>query len=145
MSISHQCELLGIKRSTYCYRPKGESPENKEFIRHIDAQFLESPFYRTRQMRRHLRQLGYSVERRRVKRLMCKIGRMVYIKKPKTSSSHPQHIKYPYLLRGLKIDSPNQVWCADITNIPMQRGHLNLAQSWTGTAVQCFPGNSRTR
>ncbi len=92
----------------------------------IDAQFMETPFYGSRQMARHLRNQGYCVGRKRVRRLMARIGLRVVYQKPKTTAPHPEHRKYPYLLRGLLIDRPNHVWCADITYIPMRRGFLYL-------------------
>lgn len=137
LSISRQCALLGLKRSTYYYEPKGESAENQDLIKIIDAQFLDTPFYGTRQMRRHLRNLGYKVGRRRVRRLMRKMGLAAVYQKPRTSTAHPTHKKYPYLLRGMKITKPNQVWCADITFIPMPKGHLYLVaiMDWYSRAV----------
>ena len=126
LSISRQCALLDLKRSTYYYRPKEENSFNKELMRLIDEQFLETPFYGTRQMKRHLVNLGYKVGRRRVKRLMRKMGLMAVYQKPRTTIPHPEHKVYPYLLRGLKINRANQVWCADITYIPMHRGYLYL-------------------
>lgn len=137
LSISRQCALLGLKRSTYYYEPKGESAENTELIKIIDAQFLDTPFYGTRQMRRHLRNLGYKVGRRRVRRLMRKMGLVAVYQKPRTSTAHPAHKKYPYLLRGMNINKPNQVWCADITYIPMPKGHLYLVaiMDWYSRAV----------
>ena len=137
LSVSRQCNLLGLKRSTYYYQPKGESPYNEELMRRIDEQFLDTPFYGTRQMKRHLVNMGYKVGRRRVKRLMRKMGLVAVYQKPRTSNPHPEHKVYPYLLRGVKIDRPDQVWCADITYIPMQRGFLYLVavMDWHSRAV----------
>lgn len=137
LSVAQQCVLLGLKRSTYYYRPAGENPYNQELMRHIDEQFLETPFYGSRQMKRHLVNMGYAVGRRRVKRLMRTMGLVAVYQKPRTSNPHPEHKVYPYLLRGLKIDRPNQVWCADITYIPLQRGFLYLVaiMDWYSRAV----------
>ena len=137
LSVTRQCSLPGLKRSTYYYQSKGESPHNEELMRRIDEQFLDAPFYGTRQMKRHLVNLGYKVGRRRVKRLMRKMGMVAVYQKPRTSIPHPEHEVYPYLLRGLEIDHPNQVWCADITYIPMQRGFLYLVaiMDWHSRAV----------
>ena len=95
-------------------------------MKKIDELFLECPFYGFRQMRTSLRDLGYRVGRKRVQRLMRKMGLMAIYRKPKTSRPHPDHKVYPYLLRNLKIDRPNQVWASDITYIPMRRGYMYL-------------------
>ena len=91
-------------------------------MRGIDAQFLETPWYGSRQMARHLRRHGHVVGRKRVRRLMAKLGLAAVYQRPCTTVPHPEHRKWPYLLRGLVIDRPDQVWCADITYIPMRRG-----------------------
>ena len=95
-------------------------------MRLIDETFLECPFYGARQMVRHLRRLGWAVGRRRVRRLMRKIGLSPIYQAPRTSEPHPAHKTYPYLLRKLVIERPNHVWCADVTYIPMRRGFLYL-------------------
>jgi putative transposase len=126
LSVLRRCELLSIGRSTYYYQPAGETPENLTLMRLIDAQFLETPWYGSRQMARHLRREGREVGRKRVRRLMAKMGLAPIYQKPRTTVPHPEHRIYPYLLRALVIDRPNQVWCADITYIPMRRGFLYL-------------------
>ena len=95
-------------------------------MRLIDETFLECPFYGARQMVRHFRRLGRAVGRRRVRRLMRKIGLSPIYQAPRTSEAHPAHKTYPYLLRKLLIERPNHVWCADVTYIPMRRGFLYL-------------------
>ena len=95
-------------------------------MRLIDEAFLECPFYGARQMVRHLRRLGWKAGRKRVRRLMRKIGLSPIYQAPRTSAPHPAHKVYPYLLRNLTIGRPNQVWCADVTYIPMRRGFLYL-------------------
>ncbi len=125
-SIGSQCELVSIARSSYYYTGKGERPLNLKLMRFIDEQFLRTPFYGSRQMRKHLRRQGYFVGRHRVRRLMRKMGLEAIFQRPKTSEPHPEHRIYPYLLRKMTIDQPNQVWCADITYIPMHRGFLYL-------------------
>ena len=95
-------------------------------MRIIDEQFLLTPYYGSRQMKCHLRRQGYCVDRKRIRRLMRLMGLEAIYQTPKTSLAHPQHIKYPYLLKGLVIDRPNQVWCTDITYIPIKRGFLYL-------------------
>ncbi|MBF0271738.1 MAG: IS3 family transposase [Magnetococcales bacterium] len=95
-------------------------------MKRIDQQFPEMPYYGTRKMRAWLRQERYTVGRKRVQRLMRKLGLQAIYRKPNTSKRHPEHRIYPYLLRGLPIDRPNQVWASDITDIPMPQGFLYL-------------------
>jgi putative transposase len=126
LSIVRQCELVSISRSGFYYQPAGETPLNLELMRLIDRQFLETPWYGSRQMARHLRREGYTVGRKRIRRLMAKMGLEPISQRPRTTVPHPDHQVYPYLLRELVIERPNQVWCADITYIPMRRGFLYL-------------------
>jgi len=95
-------------------------------MRLLDEQFLETPYYGSRRMVYHLRRQGYRVGRKRVRRLMAKMGLAVIYRRPRTSAPHPQNPIYPYLLRGLAVTRPDQVWCADVTYIPMRRGFLYL-------------------
>ena len=95
-------------------------------MRIIDEQYLKTPVYGSRSMRNYLRRLGYNINRKRVQRLMRLMGLEAIYPKPKTSKPHPAHKIYPYLLRGLKINRPNQVWAADITYIPLKRGFMYL-------------------
>lgn len=126
LSITAKCRLLSISRSSFYYTPQPESEETLALMAVIDAAFLEMPWYGSRQMVRHLRRLGQHVGRRRVRRLMAKMGLSPIYQRPRTSDPHPQHRIYPYLLRHLAIERPNHVWCADITYIPMRRGFLYL-------------------
>ena len=126
LSLSRQCRLLSISRSSFYYAPKGESPGNLALMRHIDELFLKYPFYGSRQMVRQLWREGVCVGRHRVRRLMRLMGLEAIYQAPRTSAPHPAHRVYPYLLKGMAIDRPNQVWCADITYIPVQRGFLYL-------------------
>ena len=126
LSIVRQCELVSISRSSFYHRPVGETAETLALMRLIDAQFLESPWYGSRQMARHLRRDGHEVGRKRVRRLMTRMGLAPIYQRPRTTVPHPEHRIYPYLLRDLVVDRPNQVWCADITYIPMRRGFLYL-------------------
>lgn len=126
LSIARQVELLGLSRSTFYYAPRGESAENLALMRRIDALFLECPFYGTRQMVRALTREGRFVSRCRVRRLMALMGLRAIYRKPRTSDPHPAHKVYPYLLRDLKVTRANQVWCTDITWIPMSKGFLYL-------------------
>ncbi len=125
-SLSRQCRLLSVSRSSFYYAPKGESPENLALMRRIDELFLKYPFYGSRQMARRLRRDGVRIGRHRVRRLMRLMGLQAIYQAPRTSVPHPAHRIYPYLLNGMAIDRPDQVWCADITYIPVQRGFLYL-------------------
>lgn len=137
LSITKQCGLLLFSRSSWYYDALGESPFNLKLMRLIDEEFLEDPSYGARQMARYLRRQGYWVNRKRVKRLMQKMGLMAIYQRPNTSKPHPEHTIYPYLLRGLDINEPNQVWCADVTYIPMRRGFLYLVaiMDWASRKV----------
>ena len=115
LSLSRQCRLLTISRSSFYYAPKGESLENLALMRTLDALFLKYPFYGSRQMVRQLRREGVRVGRHRVRRLMRLMGLAAIYQTPRTSEPHPEHRVYPYLLKGLAIERPDQVWCADIT------------------------------
>ncbi len=126
LSLSRQCEVLSISRSSFYHAPKGESPATLALMRRIDELFLKYPFYGSRQMARQLRREGVRAGRHRVRRLMRLMGLAAIYQAPRTSAPHPAHRIYPYLLKGLAIDRPNQVWCADITYIPVQRGFLYL-------------------
>ncbi|UWQ16078.1 IS3 family transposase (plasmid) [Aliiroseovarius sp. M344] len=126
LSVGKQCALLSISRSSFYYEPKGESQMNLDLMRLIDKQFLETPFYGVRQMTWHLRNDDHLVNEKRIRRLMRLMGLMPIYQKPNTSKAAKGHKIYPYLLRGLRVDRPNQVWCADITYLPMRRGFLYL-------------------
>ena len=110
---------------------------NLELMRLIDKQYHETPWYGARQMARLLRRQGHGVGRKRIGRLMRLMGLLAIYQKPNTSKPHPLHKIYPYLLRGMTIDRPNQVWCADISYIPMRRGFLYLVaiMDWSSRKV----------
>ncbi|QFS83607.1 Integrase core domain protein [Roseivivax sp. THAF40] len=126
LSIGQQCKLLSIARSSFYYTPKGETKQNLGLMRRIDEQFLETPFFGVRQMTWHLRNDGHLVNEKRIRRLMRLMGLMPIYQKPNTSRPARDHKTYPYLLRGLRVERPNQVWCSDITYLPMRRGFLYL-------------------
>jgi putative transposase len=126
LSVRRQCRLLSLARSNLYYQSKGESAGNLWFMGIIDKQFLETPWYGSRQMARYMQRQGHKCGRHRVRRLMRLMRLVPIYQTPNTSKKHPRHKIYPYLLRGLKIERPNQVWCVDITYIPMQRGFLYL-------------------
>ncbi len=126
LSVVRQCRLMSLSRSSCYYQGKGETELNLRLMRLIDEQYLKTPFYGSRQMTRHLRREGLRVNRKRVKRLMRQMGLRTIYQRPNTSKPHPEHRTYPYLLRDLAITRPNQVWCSDITYIPLKRGFLYL-------------------
>nr|WP_287259476.1 IS3 family transposase [Thioclava sp.] len=126
LPIGKQCKLLSISRSSFYYTPKGETAMNLALMRQIDEQFLETPFFGVRQMTWHLRNEGHLVNEKRIRRLMRLMGLMPIYQKPNTSKAAKGHKTYPYLLRGLRVTRPNQVWAADITYLPMRRGFLYL-------------------
>lgn len=126
LPVVAQCRLLKIARSTLYYRPVAVDPDDLALMRRIDELYLASPFYGSRRMVAVLRREGLVVNRKRVRRLMRLMGLEAIYQKPNTSQGHPDHKVYPYLLRGLSIERANQVWCADITYIPMARGFVYL-------------------
>jgi len=137
LSLSQQCRLLSVSRSSVYYTPRGDSAATLALMARIDAIYLEMPFFGSRQMARQLRREGYQVGRHRVRRLMRRMGLQAIYRAPRTSARHPEHKIYPYLLGGLSIDQPNQVWCADITYIPVQRGFFYLVaiMDWASRRV----------
>lgn len=126
LSITRQCELLKLSRSSLYYKKTGESSYNISVMHEIDKASTEWPFFGVRQMRRHLVRLGYAVGNKRVRRLMRLMGIEAIYQKPRTTVPDVAHKRYPYLLGDLQITESNQVWSADITYIPMQKGFLYL-------------------
>jgi putative transposase len=127
LSVRRQCELLGLHRSSWYYEPAPESEENLRLMRLIDRQYTDCPFYGSRRMTVWLRGQGEEVNRKRVQRLMRLMGLEALYPKPRLSAAAPGHRVYPYLLRGVRIERPNQVWSADITYVPLPAGFLFLA------------------
>jgi len=126
LSIVRQCRLLAINRSGLYYQPRGISKEDLALMKLIDRQYLVTPFYGARKIAAWLKGQGYSVNRKRIRRLMCMMGLRAIYRRPRTSQPAPGHKIYPYLLCGARITRPNQVWAAVITYIPMARGFLYL-------------------
>ena len=126
LPVSAQCRLLKVARSTLYYQPVPAGADELAVMRRIDEPHLEYPFYGSRRMAVVLRDDGWAVNQRRSQRLMRVMGLKAIYQKPNTSRPHPDHPVYPYLVRGLIIDRPNQVWCADITYIPMAKGFVYL-------------------
>lgn len=125
-SIREQCRQLKIPRSTLYYRPMPVSSNDLALMRRIDEQYLKTPYYGSRRMVAVLRRQGTAINRKHVQRLMRLMGIEAIYPKPNLSRRHPQHRIYPYLLKGLAIMRPNQVWCADITYIEMATGFVYL-------------------
>ena len=126
LSVVRQCKLLDISRSGLYYQPVVVSQEDLTLMKMIDRQYLATPFYGARRIAAWLKNQGYRVNRKRVRRLMRIMGLKAIYRHPRTSQPAPGHKIYPYLLSGMEITRPNQVWAADITYIPMARGFLYL-------------------
>ena len=145
LSSRRQCRLMSLNRSTLYYEPKGESEENLQLMRRLDEQFLKTPYYGSRQMVYHLKRRGSRVGRKRVRRLMAKMGLAVIYQKPRTSQPHPENRVYPYLLEDWR--SPGPIRCGARMS-PTSRcvgAFCTWWRSWTGTAAGFCPGGCRTR
>jgi putative transposase len=127
LSVRRQCELLGLNRSSFYYEPAAETPENLRLMRLIDQQYTKRPFYGSRKIVEWLSAQGETVNRKRVQRLMRLMGLEAIYPKPRLSLAGRGHRIYPYLLRGVAIVRPNQVWSTDITYIPLLAGFMYLA------------------
>ena len=126
LSVSRQCALLGLSRSSYYYELKGESELNLELMRLIDEQYTRAPFFGEPKMTEWLNRLGYEVNHKRVERLMRVMGLQAIYPRKRLSAGGANRRNYPYLLAGLVIDHPNQVWCTDITYVRMAGSFLYL-------------------
>ncbi len=126
LSIVHQCELLGLNRSTYYLSPAVESVENLRLMRLIDEQYLKTPFYGSRRMTAVLERSGESVNRKRVQRLMRRMGLEGLFPGRRTSIAEPGAKAYPYLLRDRTLTRIDEVWSSDITYVPMRHGFMYL-------------------
>jgi putative transposase len=127
LSVRRQCELLGLNRSTLYYEPTGATPEDLRLMRLIDEQYTACPFYGSRRMTQWLTRRGEEVNRKRVQRLMRTMGLEAIYPKPRLSAAGRGHKIYPYLLRGVTIERPDQVWSTDITYVPLPSGFMYLA------------------
>ena len=126
LSVARQCKLLDISRSGLYYQPARVSENDLELMKLIDCQYMVTPFYGTRKMAVWLKSKGHSVNRKHVRRLMQLMGLKAIYRRPRTSPPGPGNKIYPYFLTGMAITRPNQVWCADITYIPMAHGFMYL-------------------
>jgi len=144
LSISRQCELLQLPRSSY-YRPRSslaEGPDNLELMRLIDEEFLRYPFYGSRKMTVYLNRKGLSVNRKRTQRLMRLMGLESIAPKPNTSRQRKGHKVYPYLQKKISNTEAGQVKCPDITHIRLAHGFVYLTANGIRQAVMCCPGKS---
>ena len=137
LSVTRQCHLLAVPRSSAYARPQDVSAANIDLMRQLDELYLKWPFYGSRRLCDELRQQGHRVNRKRVQRLLRKMGLTAVYPKPRTSKPGKGHKIYPYLLRGLSIERPNQVWASDICYIPMAKGfmYLTVIMDWHSRRV----------
>ena len=126
LSLRRQCELLGLARGSWYYEPVSETAENLKLMRQIDELYLQRPYYGSRRLANH-----FQVNRKRVQRLMRQLGLEAIYPKPRTTVGGPEHKIYPYLLRNVEIDRPDQVWSTDITYIPLRDGYVTVHRSGT--------------
>ena len=147
LSVRRQCALLGIARSGLYYDPKEPSEENLLLMRLLDEQYTRTPFYGVRRMTHWLHELGCGVDEKRVRRLLRLMGLEAIYPKPKLSEGGPEHRKFPYLLRGLAIRRPNQVWAADITYLRLRHGfaYLVAIMDWYSRYVLSWTCRTRWR
>jgi len=137
LSVRRQCELLSLTRSMLYYEPVEVSAEEVEVMKEIDRIFTKWPFYGSRKVLLELGVSGHEVNRKRVQRLMRVMGLQALVPGPHTSKPHPEHPIYPYLLRGVEVTQPNQVWASDITYIPLEHGwgYLVAVIDWHSRAI----------
>jgi hypothetical protein len=137
LPVSRQCRLLSVSRASVYRRPAEISEEDCTIMALIDRQYLARPYYGSRRMAAWLATQGHVVNRKRVRRLMRLAGLVAIYQRPNTSKPAPAHKIYPYLLGGIAIERVNQVWCADVTYIPMAKGFLYLVviMDWVSRAV----------
>lgn len=126
LSVARQCKLLGISRSSVYYRRKPTPQTDLELMAALDRQYMETPYFGSRRMRAWFQTQGHCLNRKRVRRVMRVMGLEALYQRPRTSKASPAAPKHPYLLRGMAITKPDQVWAADITYIPMAKGFLYL-------------------
>src|SRR5437868_6804612 len=135
LPVSRQCRLLAITRSSVYRRPAEVSEKDCAIMARIDRQYLARPYYGSRRMAAWLATQGHVVNRKRVQRLMRLAGLVAIYQRPNTSKPAVAHKIYPYLLGGISIERVNQVWCSDVTYIPMAKGFLVVIMDWVSRAV----------
>jgi putative transposase len=127
LSVRRQCALLGLNRASFYYQAATETEDNLRLMRQLDEEYTRHPFYGSRKLMRWLREQGEEVNRKRVQRLMRLMGLEAIYPKPRLSQGGANHRVFPYLLRGVKVTRPDQVWSADITYVPLTTGFMYLA------------------
>ncbi len=132
--MSLQATLLGLNRTSLYYRPVGPDPQEVAIKHRIDEIYTASPFYGSRRMTAQLVTDGHPVNRKRVQRYMREMGIAGIAPGPRTSTGHPDHVKYPYLLRGVTAEYSNHIWGSDITYIRLRQGWIR----WTPLSRQFF-------
>jgi len=137
LTLRRQCELLGLARASLYYQPTEVSAEERALMKEIDRLYTRWPFFGSRKILGELRRAGHDINRKRVQRLMRAMGLQALVPGPHTSKPHPEHPIYPYLLKGIDVVRPNQVWAADITYIPLEHGwgYLVAVIDWHSRAV----------
>src|ERR1700704_5631477 len=145
LPVTRQCGLMTVSRSSVYRPPAPVSDEDRGTMSLIDLQYLARPYYAWRRMAAWLATQGHRVNRKRVQRLMRLIGLVAIYQRPNTSKPAAAHKIYPYLLRGLAIERVNQVWCSDVTYIPMAKGFLYLVviMDWVSRAVLAWGGSNK--
>ena len=140
LSVSRQCALLGLPRSTCYYRPTRSDGYNERLMRLIDEQYTATPFYGVPRMTAWLRTQGHAINSKRVRRLMRLLGLEAIYPRRRTSTPDQAHKKHPYLLKGLTIKAPDQVWSTDITYVRLNRGFIYLMaiMDWFSRYVVCW-------
>jgi putative transposase len=126
ISLRHQCELLGVQRSNLYYLPRPMSDENMAIMNLIDHEYLRHPFYGSPKLTESVREAGWIVNHKRIERLMQLMGIQAIMPKRNLSKKAQENRVFPYLLRGLAITRPNQVWSTDVTYVPMEHGFMYL-------------------
>src|SRR5271154_6253036 len=145
LALIRQAKLLKLSRSSVYYRPRPASPADLAIMRRIDELHLDYPFAGSRMLRDLLRGEGIAIGRQRVATMMKRMGIAALYRRPNTSKPAPGHKIYPYLLRGLAIERPNQVWAMDIAYIPMAKGFVYLAAVVDGFSGGFWLGGFRSR
>lgn len=126
LSIQSQCDLLGVPRSSYYYEPIPETEHNLMLMKEIDKIYLDHPFYGSRRITEVLKMNGIDINRKRIVRLMQLMNIQALYPKPKTRTTFPGHVKFPYLLKGIEVTKRDVAWCTDITYVPTEGGFLYL-------------------
>ena len=137
LRVSQQCRLLGLSRSTYYYQPAPVTADDLVLLRQMDEQYLKTPHYGARSYATWFQRRGVAVGRKKAARLMAVLGIGSTAPQPKTSAPGRSHPVYPYLLKGMTIERPDQVWAADITYVPLAHGFAYLVVIIVNRKLKC--------